>query len=128
MMLSTKPGAVHLDLIHDRWFAKSRIVIDVETNTLSIPFQARTQSGFGIRSIRPLRKRAKKRVLDSLLRIHHTLEYVIDDKAGIDIFDFNELKFDPRLRQVTITSGFPLTITATVDRFEVSVELANGPQ
>lgn len=111
-----------VDLVHDRWFSTNDIVFDKANESVLIRFAGRASSDQSGTARRWFSKVRKPLLVEWLLRIGNVEKYSIDDKAGIEKYDFNELIYDQRARTVTITSGLPFQMVIAVKEFAISVE------
>lgn len=111
-----------LDLIHDEWLDGDGIRFSRQRAELSIPFRRRAgppDAGSATRS-QTGRKRGPR--AEWRLIIHHVIAYRIRDFARVRFYDFDRIAYDPGTGRILITTGVPIEIEATVDRFRISVE------
>jgi len=120
-IIDPKNIATILDVIHDCWFDRDEITFDAEQRILSVRF---------IKEVGPVRivdkklflKRVRVPMIECFLRIYSVKEYKVTDTEKVGKYDFNEIKYDPYLNLIRITTGIPLDITLQVVQFDVAVE------
>jgi hypothetical protein len=96
-------------LLHDRWFAVTRIRED--GGDLVIPFAS------------VYVKRARKAMFDSTLCIGHVQSWRVLDTEKIEIYDFAYLTFDEALGCLRIEGNIPVTVEVKVSGFSVTVTM-----
>ena len=111
-----------LDIIHDCWFDVDDIVHDPEALTLSIRFGREMFERSRVVERRYLLSRKEVPVAECFLKIHHVTDYSVRDTERVGLYDFNEIEYDPNLKRLRITTGIPIDIQMTLDKFEVEVE------
>ncbi len=111
-----------VDLIHDCWFKKDAIVFDPETAVLRFKFNREASDKKTVVGRFLFLRKVQIPLFECFLVINHVIDFVMNDPAKIDEYDFNELKYDERLRCITITGGVPIVIEIRVTDFHLSVE------
>lgn len=111
-----------LDVIHDRWFDVEGIVHAPESSILSIPFKQELLEQRQAHRRFWFLKQLRVPIVKCFLSIHHVKTYTIRDTEQVQFYDFNELRFDPEQKVISITTGVPIEIEIAVEKFEVSVE------
>lgn len=116
---------VILDEIHDCWFDVEDILLDSKTSILSIKFKREAIDKRRTSSRGWVLKKVEIPFVHCLLKIYHVKHYSINDTEGVGTYDFNELRFDPKLKRMCITTGVPIDIEIMVENFEVCVEVTD---
>ena len=111
-----------LDLIHDCWFDVNTITYEPEALTLSLWFGREMPDRSRVIEKRFLLKKKEVPVAECFLKIRHVTDYSIRDTEQVGVYDLNEIEYDPNLKRIRITTGVPLDIQMTVERFEIEVE------
>lgn len=111
-----------LNVIHDCWFNINDVIFDSTGGILTIKFSREMIDKKEIIGKRWFLKRIKTPIVECILKIYNVKDYSISDKAHVETYDFNELNYDPKSKQIHISTGFPVDIEIMVDDFEVSVE------
>lgn len=111
-----------VDLVHDRWFTTKDIVFDEPHAALLIRFASKASGERLTAGRRWFSKERKPILVEWILKIGNVERYWIEDKAGIEKYDFNNLVYDQRAQTVTITSGFPFRIVVAVKDLAITVE------
>lgn len=111
-----------VNIIHDCWFDVDDIVYDPEASVLSLKFKREMPRRSRVLKEGLLTKRLEVPIVECFLRIHHVKSYRIKDTEHVGLYNFNELEYDPNLKHINITTGVPIDIIISVERFEVSVE------
>lgn len=111
-----------LNVIHDCWFNINDVIFDSSSGILTIKFGREMIDKKEIIGKRWFLKRIKIPIVECILKIYNVKDYSIRDKAHVETYDFNELNYDSKLKQIHISTGFPVDIEIMVDDFEVSVE------
>lgn len=111
-----------LDWIHDQYFDVEKVTFDPERSLLTIPFH---WADYGSR--KPLWNfwvTAKFVVptYQSFLRFHHVDNYQLRDTEGIRFYSFNELRYEPSSRRLSVQVNERLEFWATVREFDISFE------
>lgn len=108
--LSAESISTLLDSIHDRWFDLDEVDFSESTGQLRLRLGDR-----------------KKGPFDRELTISDVKSYQIEDQAQIGIYDLNDVKIDPKRREIVITSGFPLQMKLLVgEKWEIALRPGHG--
>lgn len=111
------------DVIHDCWFDKDDVRMDLETATLTIRFiRPSPERGKSVGG-RGLLKEREIPHLESFLRVHHVRDWILEDTEGVGFYDFNEVRFDPQEHRIEITTGVPLKIAILVEQLDLEAEV-----
>ncbi len=111
-----------LGYIHDSFFDKKDVVFNPELSTLEIKFiRDKNEEKRLIKKILFIKK-WNVPIIESTLRINYVEDYHIEDKANIESYDFNEIKYNEKEGNIVITSGFPFSINVKVKKFQIDME------
>ena len=110
------------DLIHDCWFDKDTILHDSANSILIIRYKKQVAEWKEVVRKIWFLKKVNIPIAECFLKIHGVDSYSVEDEANIGTYDFNEIKYSPQSKLITITSGFPIKINVYVERFEIVVE------
>lgn len=114
-----------LYLIHDEWFDKNDIRFNQQTSLLQIKFRRINKSDKKIEKSLFVIKKITCPIIESFLIIEDVLNYVIDDKADIGLYDFDTIEYDEKKKKITINSNFPMKIIIKVKQFSVTIKDTN---
>ena len=94
--------------IHDWWFRieDAQVVVN---GVVTIRLSARNP--YKGKSSKPTKR----------LKISNVLHVELQDTAKVGAYDINEMKFDPSVRLLTITTGIPLTLAFRLDAFRLEL-------
>ncbi len=123
---ATSPNELELiaSYLHDRRFDLEEVTFDDARGELHVPFL----KGQGRRTYGRIRRRLTGRPeaapeVPGKLTVGRVVNYSIDDRAGIQCFDFDWIFYDEQIRRLLIRSHFPLEILITVEDLDVSLIL-----
>ena len=108
--------------LHDRWFDLEEVTFDNARNELHVPFLDRRPGSGRIRRRLAGRAEAEPQVAGELV-VSHVVSYSIDDRAGVQWFDFNWISYDEQTRRLSIRSNIPLEVLITVEDLDVSLTI-----
>ncbi len=111
-----------LSLIHDEWFDKNDIKFIASSVSLEIKLKRKKYEDQKIIKRILFIQKLSFPIVESILRINYVDNYQIEDTANIGSYDFNEIKYDEKGKEILITSGFPLIIKIKVREFAISLE------
>ena len=118
------PKELHriVERIHDCWFDVEDVVLDKETSTLSIRYEKESQHGTVEKRIFFLIRKERIPIYECFLKIGNVKKYDIRDKQQVGKYDFNDIRYNPELKRITIRTGVPIGLEIDIDRLEVLVE------
>jgi hypothetical protein len=118
---TTPAGLVAVnETIHDYWFDIAEVKHDAIAGTLTIPFRR------PVLEDQPKGASPQSTHTDWCLIIAHVQRVRVEDQQQIGRYDFNEVRFFPQSRCVSIATNIPTELIAEVTKLDVEVREASA--
>jgi len=108
-------------LIHDYWFNVEEILFDPQLGVVTIPFERPAHDGASSVGWAGVFRRVEVPYYQYFLKIHHVRAWYVDDRQRVELYDFNEVVYEPDAKLVKITTGIPIHLAAEVNELDISV-------
>jgi hypothetical protein len=107
------------EYVHDCWFSISDVTFDRADGMLTVPYRRHNL----VEDTERKRWRRTRRVdVRWLLRVGFVRDYSIRDTERIDMYDFNQLRYDESRQVLTVETNIPLGFAIEVDRLRITIE------
>lgn len=110
------------DVIHDCWFDKNEMSFDPDSSILAIKFARELPKQRRVLRSYLLLKKVQIPVAEYVLRIHYVDTYRVSDTAGVGRYDFNKLRYDPAVGEISVLTGVPIEIKVRITKFRIDVQ------
>ncbi len=104
------------DFLHDALFDVALVRHDDQRQLVTIPFTFPQTHA----------RRREDGILSAELEIGRVVSWAVNDRARVEVYEFNALRISSRADEVTIVAGLPLKAVATVDSLNVILRFRAG--
>jgi hypothetical protein len=98
-------------LIHDYWF-----------NVEEILFDRPAHDGASSTGLAGVFRGVEAPYYQYFLKIYHVRAWHVEDRQHVELYDFNEVVYEPDAKLVKITTGIPIHLAAEVKELDIRVE------
>jgi hypothetical protein len=109
-------------LIHDYWFNVEEILFDPQLGVVTIPFERPAHDGASSTGLAGVFRGVEAPYYQYFLKIYHVRAWHVEDRQHVELYDFNEVVYEPDAKLVKITTGIPIHLAAEVKELDIRVE------